>query len=100
MHRRTPLRLLMLSAALAGDDVAFTWKAIMDTTGTYSTTGYDQIKNVDCSSQDTVKIDFKSIWVDWQDLFGGATGYILEKAAFPNVDPNKPDLKSEMTDSI
>ncbi len=82
------------------DDVAFTWKAIMDTTGTYSTTGYDQIKHVDCSSQSTVKIDFKSIWVDWQDLFGGATGFILEKAAFPNVDPNKPDLKSEMTDSI
>ncbi len=82
------------------NDVAFTWKAIMDTTGTYSTTGYDQIKSIDCAQPTTVKINFKSVWVDWVDIFGGALGYILEKAAFPNVNPTKPDLKTEMNDSI
>jgi peptide/nickel transport system substrate-binding protein len=82
------------------NDVAFTWKAILDTTGTYSTTGYDQIKSIDCSQANTVKINFKSVWVDWVDIFGGALGYILEKAAFPNVNPSKPDLKTYMNDSI
>lgn len=89
------------------DDVAFTEAAILNTTGTYSTYGYDGtgaapgIKSVDCSGgATTVKLDFNKIFVDWPDLFGGAAGFILEKAAFPNADATKPDLKSEMNDTI
>jgi peptide/nickel transport system substrate-binding protein len=89
------------------DDVAFTWKAILNTTGAYSTSGYTTadgatgVKNVDCSGGPTVvKLEFNKIYVDWFDLFGGATQFILEKAAFPTANADKPDLKSEMNDSL
>jgi len=92
------------------DDVDFTWKAILNTTGTYSTYGYDGtdpngaagVSKVDCADPTTVKLDFNKIFVDWPDLFGGATGFILEKAPFSSVPgfPDKPDLKGQMTDSI
>jgi peptide/nickel transport system substrate-binding protein len=89
------------------DDVAFTWKAILNTTGTYSTAGYSTaddaagVSNVDCSGgPQVVKLEFNKIYVDWFDLFGGATQFILEKAAFPTANADKPDLKSEMNDSI
>jgi len=89
------------------DDVAFTEAAILNTTGTYSTYGYDGtgdspgISSVDCSGgATTVKLVFNKIFIDWPDLFGGAAGFIIEKAAFPTADATKPDLKSEMNDSI
>jgi len=90
------------------DDINFTWKAINFTTGTYSTAGYTTegdvagISDVDCSGgAQTVKLAFNKVYVDWPDLFGGATGFIIEKAAFPNENTSdKPDLKSEMNDSI
>lgn len=80
-------------------DFDFTWKAILNTKGTLSTFGYDAIKSIDTSDPKTVVITFKQVFADWPDLFGGQTGYILEKAAFPNADPNKPDLSSEMQTS-
>jgi len=89
------------------DDVDFTWKAINNTEGTYSTAGYTTadgaagIEKVDCAGGATkVKLDFNKIYVDWPDLFGGAAGFILEKAAFPDADATKPNLKSDMNDSI
>jgi len=90
------------------DDVAFTEAAIMNTTGTYSTYGYDGtgdaagISKVECPDAQTVKLNFNKIFVDWFDLFGGATGFILEKAQFASVPgfPDKPDLKGQMTDAI
>jgi peptide/nickel transport system substrate-binding protein len=74
---------------ITSEDVKFTWDAIMKTTGTIGTTGYDQIKTIDTSDPKTVVITFKDVYSDWQDLFGGnnANGVILKKAAFksPNV---------------
>jgi peptide/nickel transport system substrate-binding protein len=74
---------------ITSEDVKFTWDAIMKTTGTISTTGYDQIKSIDTSDPKTVVITFKDVYSDWQDLFGGnsANGVVLKKAAFtsPNV---------------
>ena len=93
--------------AITCDDVNFTWLAINNTTGTYSTAGYTTaggaagISKVECPDPQTVKLDFNKVYVDWPDLFGGAAGFILEKAAFPNeATATKPDLKSEMNDSI
>jgi peptide/nickel transport system substrate-binding protein len=88
------------------DDVAFTWRAILWTTGSSSTAGYDGagespgIRYVDCADPRTVKLVFKAPYADWPDLFGGTSGFILERGAFPDVDPDKPDLKSEMNDSL
>lgn len=80
-------------------DFDFTWKAILNTRGALSTFGYDLIKSIDTSDPKTVVITFKQVFADWPDLFGGQTGSILEKAAFPNADPNKPDLSGEMQTS-
>ena len=88
------------------DDVNFTWLAILNTTGTYSTAGYSTadgaagISGIDCPDPQTVTLKFNKIYVDWPDLFGGAAGFIIEKAKFPSADPAKPDLKSEMNDTI
>src|SRR5205823_7356773 len=38
--------------------------------------------------------------VDWPDLLGGAAGVVIEKAAFPNLDPKKPDLKDAVHDTL
>jgi peptide/nickel transport system substrate-binding protein len=88
-------------------DVAFTWKAINNTSGAFTTAGYTTaggaagVKNVNCSAgASTVKLEFNKIYVDWPDLFGGFGGFILEKAAFPTANADKPNLKAEMNDSI
>src|SRR5439155_12019391 len=76
---------------------AFTWRAILNTTGAYTTVSYDTIESVDASDPKTVVIRFKDIVSDWQDLFGGVAGGILERAAFPKfADDPKPNLKDEM----
>jgi peptide/nickel transport system substrate-binding protein len=82
---------------ITSEDVKFTWDAIMKTTGTISTTGYDQIQSIDTSDPKTVVIKFKQPYADWWDLFGGnnANGVVLKKAAFNG----KVDLKDEMQTS-
>ena len=76
---------------ITSEDIDFTWKAIMNTTGTVSTSGYDQITSIDASDPQTAVIHFKTVYVDWPDLFGGNLGYVIEKAAFPDANPDNPD---------
>jgi peptide/nickel transport system substrate-binding protein len=78
-------------------DFDFTWRATMNTTGAYSTAGFDQITAIDTKDPKTAVITFKSLFADWADLFGGAYGGLLEEAAFPQYlnDPT-PDLANEM----
>lgn len=82
---------------ITSEDVKFTWDAIMKTTGTIGTTGYEQIQSIDTSDPKTAVITFKQVYSDWQDLFGGnnANGVVLKKAAFNG----KVDLKDEMQTS-
>jgi peptide/nickel transport system substrate-binding protein len=82
---------------ITSEDVKFTWDAIMKTTGTIGTTGYDQITSIDTSDPKTAVIHFKQPYSDWQDLFGGnnANGVVLKKAAFNG----KVNLKDEMQTS-
>jgi peptide/nickel transport system substrate-binding protein len=81
-------------------DIDFTWRAIMNTKGAYTTTGYSSIESIDTSDPKTAVIKFKDVFVDWPDLFGGVYGGFFEKAAFPDADADKPDLSKEMQDSI
>jgi len=89
-------------------DVEFTWKAIINTTGTTSTIGYTPsgqnggITAIDTSDPHTVKLTFNKPYADWYDLFGGGStnGYVAEKAAFPNAKADKPDLAKEMNNMI
>jgi len=82
-------------------DFDFTWKAILNTTGAYTTVGYTSIDSIDTSDPKTAVIKFKDTFVDWPDLFGGVYQGLFEKAAFPKFanDP-KPNLKNEMQDNI
>jgi peptide/nickel transport system substrate-binding protein len=77
-------------------DVKFTWDAIMKTTGTISTSGYDQIQSIDTPDPKTAKIVFKKPYAAWGDLFGSTSinGVILKKAAF-----SSPDVSKEMQTS-
>jgi peptide/nickel transport system substrate-binding protein len=74
---------------ITSEDLKFTWDAIMKTTGTISTSGYDQIKSIDTPDPKTAVITFKAPYAAWADLFGSTSinGVILKKAAFksPNV---------------
>ncbi|TMK96205.1 MAG: hypothetical protein E6G40_13105, partial [Actinobacteria bacterium] len=64
-------------------DFDFTWKAILNTTGAYTTVGYTSIDSIDTTDPKSAVIKFKDVFVDWPDLFGGVYQGILEKAAFP-----------------
>ncbi len=77
-------------------DVAFTWQAYLKSKGSLSTTGYIDIASIDSSDPQTVVIKFKHTYADWQDVFGGFSGVVLEKAKFPNG----PDTSSTMQSSI
>ncbi len=81
-------------------DVDFTWKAIMNTTGTISTAGYDQITSIDTSDPNTAVIHFKTVYVDWPDLFGGLLGFVIEQKAFPDANADKPDLSKDMATDV
>ncbi len=82
---------------ITSEDVKYTWEVIMKTTGTISTTGYEQITSIDTKDPKTVVMTFKAPYADWWDLFGGnsANGVVLKKAAFNG----KVDLGKEMQTS-
>jgi peptide/nickel transport system substrate-binding protein len=89
-------------------DVAFTWAAMLDTTGTRYVPGYDlsgdvpPLRAVRCPQPRTVRLEFARVFVPWPNLFGGADGFIIEKSVFANAPgfPNRPDLKDAFQDSI
>jgi peptide/nickel transport system substrate-binding protein len=82
-------------------DFDFTNNAVLNTKGTVSTTGYSSIDSIDTSDPATAVIKFKTVFVDWMDLFGGAFGVVLEKAAFPSeASQAKVDLSKEMNKEI
>ncbi len=82
---------------ITSEDVKFTWDAIMKTTGTVGTSGYDQITSISTTDPKTAVITFKQPYAAWGDLFGStsANGVVLKKAAFGT----KVDLKNDMQTS-
>jgi peptide/nickel transport system substrate-binding protein len=85
---------------ITSKDFDFTNKAILNTTGAYTTVGYDQIDSIDTTDPKSAVIKFKQVFVDWPDLFGGVYQGIIKAAAFPNADAEKPNLKDDMLDNI
>ena len=82
---------------ITSEDVKYTWDVIMNTTGVYTSVGYDQIKSIDTKDPKTAVITFKAPYAAWADLFGsfGGISVVLKKSAFNG----KVDLKSEMQTS-
>ena len=90
-------------------DFDFTRNAIINSKGTYSTLGYipigsvgspdyvPGITSIDCSTPSVAVQAYSGPFADWADNFGGGTGFLLEKAAFPNeANSTKVDLSKEM----
>jgi peptide/nickel transport system substrate-binding protein len=70
-------------------DVVFSWHAQIDTTGSLTTTGYDQISGIDTPDPQTAVVHFKETYNDWPDVMGGFSGVILEKAKFTSTNVGK-----------
>ncbi len=71
---------------ITSEDVRFTWRARLDSTGTLTTAGYDLITDVDTSDPKTAVITFSENYAPWGDLFGGGTEYVLKADEFASSD--------------
>jgi peptide/nickel transport system substrate-binding protein len=76
-------------------DVRFTWQAVMGTTGTLSTAGFDLITDVATPDPTTAVVSFSSPYAPWADVFGGGTGFVLKADEFAG-----PDVSQDMLDSL
>ena len=76
---------------ITSKDFEFTWHATIDTEGSLSTAGFDQIDSIDTTDPATAIVKFKANYAAYKNLF-----YPLMKAsAFTTT-----NLKDEMQDSI
>ncbi len=80
---------------ITSEDVRFTWRAILDTTGTLSTAGVDLITDVDTSDPKAAVVTFSEPYAPWADLFGGGTGFLLKADEFTST-----DVADELLDAI
>jgi peptide/nickel transport system substrate-binding protein len=81
---------------ITSDDVKFSWRAVIDSKGSVTTTGYDKITDISTPDPQTAVLHFKQVYTDWPDVLGGFSGVILEKAKFPKG----TDTGAEMATSI
>ncbi|MDE0805024.1 MAG: ABC transporter substrate-binding protein, partial [Acidimicrobiales bacterium] len=71
---------------VTSSDFLGTWRAIMDTPGA-DRARYERIVTVDDSDPALAVVTLDGPMIDWQELFGGATGFVLEADAFgPSTD--------------
>ena len=54
---------------ITSTDVWFTWRARLDTEGSLSTIGYDQIVDIDTSDPRVAVVTFSEPYAPWRDLF-------------------------------
>lgn len=81
---------------ITSEDIRFTWRSILDTTGTLSTAGVDLITDVDTSDPKTAVLTFSEPYAPWADLFGGGTGFFLKSNEFTDA----TDLAGDMLEEI
>lgn len=71
---------------VTSSDFLGTWRAVMDTPGA-DRLRYDRILDVDDADPAVAVVTLDGPMIDWQELFGGATGFVLEADAFgPSTD--------------
>ncbi|MEY2762890.1 MAG: hypothetical protein RLZZ43_705, partial [Actinomycetota bacterium] len=74
-------------------DFTATWEASLNTPGSISTSGYDQITSIEAGSSDKqVVVTFKSVYAPWKGLFGA----LLKAAAVENAS----DVSGDFADMI
>jgi peptide/nickel transport system substrate-binding protein len=77
-------------------DVQFSEQAVLKTTGSVTTAGYNLVTSIDAPNPQTAVVHFKQTYNDWPDVMGGFSGVVLEKAKFPAG----PNTGKEMQQSI
>ena len=82
--------------AITSADVVFSWQAVMKSTGSVTTAGYDKITTIGTPNPQTAVVHFSTTYNDWPDVLGGFSGVILEKSKFPQG----PDTGKTMQTSI
>lgn len=80
---------------ITAEDIRFTWQAILDSTGTLTTTGYDLITDIDTSDPKSAVITFEENYAPWADLFGGGTQAFIKADEFEST-----DTADDMLDAI
>lgn len=71
---------------ITSSDFVGTWQAIMSTPGA-DRSRYERITAIDDTDPAVAVVQLDSLLVDWQELFGGSSGYLLQADAFgPSTD--------------
>lgn len=85
---------------ITANDFAFTWRAIQYTTHSAWADRYRAITSIDTSDPRRPVLTLREPTVAWPEFFGGTTGFILKQSAFGDADPDRPDLRNQMLQSI
>jgi len=79
-------------SAITADDFICTYNAIMNTVGSLSTTGYDQILSVEAGDSDhQVVATFKTVYAPYRGLFGS----LIKKAAVKDCNDISGDFQTD-----
>jgi peptide/nickel transport system substrate-binding protein len=86
---------------ITSTDFAFTWRALMHTTGSIWTRRYEHVAGINSPDPATAVLKFSEPYAPWPELFGGSFGFVLKASAFPELaaDP-EPDLRNLLIDRI
>ena len=80
-------------SAITAADFKATWDAALNTPGSISTVGYDQIASVEAGSSDKqVVVEFKSVYGPYKGLFGG----LIKASAVKN----SADISADFADML
>jgi peptide/nickel transport system substrate-binding protein len=78
-------------------DLQCTWQAVVNTPGSLTTAGYDQITSVEKGTSDKqAVISLKSVYGPYKTLFSDASTPIIKKAAVDNCKDVSGDFSTEM----
>jgi peptide/nickel transport system substrate-binding protein len=79
------------------EDLQCTWQAVVNTPGSLTTAGYDQITSVEKGSSDSqVVVSLKSVYGPYKTLFSDASVPIIKKAAVSDCMDVSADFSTEM----
>ncbi len=79
------------------EDLQCTWQAVVNTPGSLTTAGYDQITSVEKGTSDKqAVISLKSVYGPYKILFSDASTPIIKKAAVDNCMDVSGDFSTEM----
>jgi peptide/nickel transport system substrate-binding protein len=83
------------------EDIRFTSGAQINSRGSYSGgVGFDQIEEVDCSTEGTAVLRFKEPYAPWNELFGGGLGFVLQASAYKDAESDTANIARETLDEL